>query len=298
MGNNEGRLNYMVTLRMGYFYGTLGMLGFSLTLPATRAAIIDLNPLIVGLGRALVAAVLALIFLLVTRQALPAKKHLIPLIAVALGVVIGFPILTSLAMEHVNASHGAVVLGLLPIATACFGVLISKERPSNAFWIAAIFGTVVVVSFLLFQAHGMFKLYDVMLLGGVISAAMGYAVGAKLAKEMGSWQVISWALVLAVPFLIVPVIAQINSTGFNPGVTSLLGFLYVSCVSMFLAFIAWYAGLAAVGTAKIGLLQLLQPFVTIAASAQLLKENVSTSTVIVACFVAISVFVGQRARTY
>ncbi len=286
----------MNTIQRGYFYGTLGMLGFSLTLPATRAAVLDLNPLIVGLGRGLVAAVLALIALLVTRQTLPAKKHLMPLAFVASGVVIGFPVLTSLAMEHVNASHGAVMLGMLPIVTACFGALVSKERPSNSFWVAAFFGTTVVVGYSLFQAHGAFDLYDLMLVGGVVSAAMGYAVGAKLAKEMGSWRVISWALVMAAPFLAEPVIMQITSTGFDPSTISLIGFLYVSCISMFLAFIAWYAGLALVGTAKIGLLQLLQPFVTIAVSALLLKENVSTTTVVFACLVATSVFVGQRTR--
>lgn len=164
------------------------------------------------------------------------------------------------------------------------------------FWAAALFGTAIVVGFLFFQAHGIFTLYDLMLLGGVIAAAIGYAMGAKLAKEMRSWQVISWALVLAAPFLVVPVVVQFTATGFNPGLPSLLGFLYVSCVSMFLAFIAWYAGLALVGTAKIGLLQLLQPFLTILASALLLGEDVSTSMVLIALLVAVSVLGGQRAR--
>lgn len=280
----------------GYIYGAVGMLGFSLTLPATRIAVMDIDPLLVGLGRALVAAGLALIVLMLSRQPLPTRKQWWPLAVVALGVVVGFPVLTSFAMQHVNASHGAVVLGLLPIATACFGSVISHERPSRMFWAAAVLGTAIVVGFLLFQAHGIFNLYDLMLLGGVIAAAIGYAMGAELAKEMRSWQVISWALVLAAPFLVVPVLAQFNTTGFNPGFPSLLGFLYVSCVSMFLAFMAWYAGLALVGTAKIGLLQLLQPFLTILASALLLGEQVSTSMVLVALVVAVSVLAGQRAR--
>ena len=238
----------MRVLQKGYFYGAIGMLGFSLTLPATRAAVMDIDPLLVGLGRALVAAVLALIVLLFNPRALPTSKQWLPLAVVALGVVVGFPVLTSLAMQHVNASHGAV------------------------------------------------EVYDLMLLGGVIAAAIGYAMGAKLAKEMRSWQVISWALVLAAPFLVMPVIVQLSATGFNPGLASFLGFLYVSCVSMFLAFIAWYAGLSLVGTAKIGLLQLFQPFLTIIASALLLGEQVSTSIVMVALLVAITVFAGQRAR--
>ncbi len=271
------------------------MLGFSLTLPATRVAVMDIDPLLVGLGRALVAATLALIVLMLRRQPLPNRKQWGPLAVVALGVVVGFPMLTSLAMQHVNASHGAVVLGLLPIATACFGSVISHERPSRMFWTAALFGTAIVVGFLLVQAHGIFTLYDLMLLGGVIAAAIGYAMGAKLAKEMRAWQVISWALVLSAPFLLVPVFVQFSTTGFNPGLPSLLGFLYVSCISMFLAFIAWYAGLALVGTAKIGLLQLLQPFLTILASALLLGEHVSPSMVLVALLVAVSVVVGQRA---
>lgn len=280
----------------GYFYGAVGMLGFSLTLPATRVAVADIDPVLVGLGRALVAAALALIVLTLSRQPWPTRKQWWPLAVVALGVVVGFPVLTSLAMQHVNASHGAVVLGLLPIATACFGSVISHERPSRMFWTAALLGTAIVVGFLLVQANGIFTLYDLMLLGGVIAAAIGYAMGAKLAKEMRSWQVISWALLLAAPFLVVPVIVQLSTTGFNPGLASFLGFLYVSCVSMFLAFIAWYAGLALVGTAKIGLLQLFQPFLTIIASALLLGEQVSISIVMVALLVATAVFAGQRAR--
>ena len=295
---NQRKLNrlQMGEIPKGYFYGAVGMLGFSLTLPATRVAVADIDPVLVGLGRALVAAALALIVLTLNRQPLPTRKQWWPLAVVALGVVVGFPVLTSLAMQHVNASHGAVVLGLLPIATACSGSLISHERPSRMFWAAASLGTAIVVGFLLVQAHGIFTLYDLMLFGGVIAAAIGYAMGAKLAKEMRSWQVISWALVLAAPFVVVPVLIQFSTTGFNPGLLSLLGFLYVSSVSMFLAFIAWYAGLALVGTAKIGLLQLLQPFLTILASALLLGEHVSTSMVLVALLVAVSVFAGQRAR--
>lgn len=286
----------MGVLSKGYLYGAVGMLGFSLTLPATRAAVMDIDPLLVGLGRALVAAVLASIVLLFNPRAFPTRKQWLPLAVVALGVVVGFPVLTSVAMQHVNASHGAVVLGLLPIVTACFGSVVSQERPSLAFWAAALFGTAIVVGFLLFQAHGTVEIYDLMLLGGVMAAAIGYAVGAKLAREMRSWQVISWALVLAAPFLVMPVIVQLSATGFNPGQASFLRFLYVSCVSMLLAFIAWYAGLALVGTAKIGLLQLFQPFLTIIASALLLGEQVSTSIVMVALLVAITVFAGKRAR--
>lgn len=281
----------------GYLYGLLGIVGFGLTLPATRAAVAHLNPIVVGLGRSLVAALLAGMLLAVTRQPFPQTRHLRALMLVGAGAVIGFPVLTTLAMQHVDASHGAVVLGLLPLFTALFGSLVGNERPSRAFWVTTLAGTVVVVWFLLFQARGAFKSYDVMLLAGAISAAMSYAVGAQLAKEIGAWQVISWALLLATPALIVPVGISLRDSGFHPTGPSLAGFLYVSGVSMLLAYVAWYKGLVLVGTAKAGLLQLLQPFVTIAASAALLHEHVSGLTVAVAGAVALVVFIGQRTRT-
>lgn len=280
----------------GYFFGLVGVVCFSLTLPATRFAVEDLDPTIVGLGRALVAALFASIMLYWCRQKIPARKYWLNIALVAAGGVIGFPVLTSIAMVHTHASHGAIVLGILPIATACFAVLFGRERPSIAFWFASLCGAVLVVGYSFKESNGQFVFYDFILLLAVLSAGLAYAVGAKIAREIGSWQVICWALLLSVPFLLPAVTFRLIQKGFDPHVTSLLGFLYVSAVSMFLGFFAWYKGLAEGGTAKVGMLQLLQPFMTIGFSSLLLGESINQSAVIIAFFVAIAIFLALKAR--
>lgn len=280
----------------GYLFGLIGVACFSLTLPATRIAVMDLDPTIVGLGRALVAAVFALLILYWYREPIPAIKHWKNIALVAAGGVIGFPVLTSIAMVHTHASHGAVVLGILPLATACFAVVFGGERPSLAFWIASVFGAALVVAYTLKESHGSFVFYDVILLAAVLSAGLAYAVGAQIAREIGSWQVICWALLLSVPFLLPPVIIRLMQEGFHPQANSLAAFLYVSAVSMFLGFFAWYKGLAIGGTAKVGLLQLLQPFMTIGFSALLLGESVTSSTLLISTVVAIVIFFAFKTR--
>lgn len=278
----------------GLLYGFVGVFGFSLTLPATRAAVADFTPLFVGLGRGFVAAIIAAIVLALSRQPLPSWKQLKELTIVAFGVVLGFPLLSAWAMERLPAAHGAVVLGLLPLATALAAVVRAGERPSLNFWLASIVGSATVVGFALIDGVGQLQLGDLALLGSIVAAAIGYAEGGRLAQSLGGWQVISWALVLAVPVEVLPLAISLEHQNLFASPTAWLGFGYVSLVSQYLAFFAWYRGLAVGGVARVGQLQLLQPFLTILASALLLGEEITHLTAGAAFVVVMSVAVGRQ----
>lgn len=279
----------------GLFYGFLGVLGFSLTLPATRVAVQYLEPSIVGLGRALVAALLSLFLLVLTRQAIPSRKHLGSLIIVAGGVIAGFPLLSAWALQRVPSAHGAIILGLLPLATALVATFRGGERPSRGYWIAAILGTVVVIGFTIMTGAGRPQPADLALIAAVIAAAIGYAEGALLVRVLGGWQVICWALLLAAPFIAIPVGIAIATHGIAAPPSAWFCFAYVAIVSQCVAFFAWYRGLALGGVARVSQLQLLQPFITIAASALLLGEYISPLTFGAAIIVCISVMLGRKA---
>ncbi|HEY0887374.1 MAG TPA: DMT family transporter [Ramlibacter sp.] len=279
---------------LGYLLGLLAVVAFAVTLPATRVAVRALDPVFVGLGRAVGAALLAGAFLLATRQRLPSREQLKSLAVVAAGVVVGFPLLSAWAMRHVDASHGGVVLGILPLATAATGAMFSGERPSARFWVCAVIGSALVAGYSLTQSRGALALADVALVGAVISAAIGYAEGARLSRALGGLQVISWALVLSAPLLLVPVLLAAPSTIRLP-IESWAGFAYVMVISQFLAFIPWYRGLALGGIARVGQTQLLQPFLTILAAALLLGEPGDIVTWMVAALVVAVVAVGRAA---
>jgi drug/metabolite transporter (DMT)-like permease len=278
-----------------WFYGFLGVVSFSFTLPATRLAVADLDSIFVGLGRALVAALLAALLLTLTHQPYPSRSHIRSLLLVAAGVVIGFPLLSAWPLRYVPANHGAIMLGLLPLATAIAGVLRAGDRPSRGFWVASSAGSAVVITFALLTGGGRLHTVDIALLAAVVAAAFGYAEGGRVAREIGSWQVICWALLVATPFLLIPVGFSVAS-GVHASVSAWIGFAYVSIVSMFLGFFAWYRGLALGGVARIGQLQLLQPFFTLGASAALLGEHITPLTLVVAGLVAVIVALGRKAR--
>jgi drug/metabolite transporter (DMT)-like permease len=280
----------------GYPYGFLGVLIFSLTLPATRMAVVALDPVFVGFGRSIVAAVFALILLGVTRQAIPPMKFLPNFCLVGLGVVIGFPLLSAIAMRDAPASYGAVIIGLLPLSTALFGVWRAGERPSRSFWIFAGLGSTLVISFALLSGRGSLRLADFALLGAVVTAGLGYAEGAVLSRKLGSWQVICWTLVLSVPLLLPMVWRYAPAHLSSVPASALIGFLYVSFFSQFLGYLAWYRGLSIGGIARIGQVQLIQPFLTILASALLLNETLGLMTLGFAAGVIACVALGKRAR--
>lgn len=281
-------------LRLGYLFGFVGVASFSLTLPATRVAVASLDPVFVGLGRAVVAAALAAIVLVVQRVPWPGRALLPRLALVACGVVIGFPLFSAWALRYVPSAHAAVVIGLLPLATAVAGALIAHERPSRVFWACAIFGSVVVVAFALWRGGGAPHPADGLLVLSVIAAAVGYAEGARLARTMGGWQVICWALVIAAPVVAVPTALSLDARVFAAPAEAWVGFAYVSVVSMFLGFFAWYRGLAQGGIAAVGQVQLIQPFLTIFASAWLLGEPIDTATILAAGLVIAAIAIGRR----
>jgi drug/metabolite transporter (DMT)-like permease len=282
--------------RAGLLWGFVGVASFSLTLPATRVAVAALDPVFVGLGRAVIAALLAAIVLVVSRAPWPGRALLPRLAIVAAGVVIGFPLFSAWALRHVPAAHGAVVIGLLPLATAMAAAWIAHERPSRLFWLCATFGSGVVVAFALWQGGGAPHPADLLLVLAVASAAIGYAEGGRLSRTMPGWQVICWALVLAAPIVAIPTALAIDARLLSAPLPAWIGFGYVSVVSMFLGFFAWYRGLALGGIATVGQVQLVQPFLTILASAWLLGERVDVATYIAASLVIGSIAVGRRAR--
>jgi len=275
--------------------GVAGVVAFSMTLPATKLALHGLQPVFVSLGRALVAAALSAICLVVTRQPRPRGSQWPRLAVVGAGAVVGFPILSAFALEHLTAAHSAVITGLLPAATAVMAVLRAGERPSPTFWLACAAGAGCVLLFAWTQGAGSVSVWDLLVLAAVALAGLAYAEGAALTRELGAWQTMCWALVITAPLLVVPVAAASAGAASAPP-EAWLGLAYVSIVSMFLGMFAWYRALSVGGTARIGQLQLAQPVLTLAWSAALLGEAVGIGTLVAALAVIGSVAVTQRVR--
>jgi drug/metabolite transporter (DMT)-like permease len=281
----------------GMLLGLVGVAMFSLTLPLTRMAVAELDPAFVALARALVAAVLGAIWLRWNRAALPPKSALLPLAMVSLGCVIGFPWLTSIALRTLPASHGAVLVGTLPLATAVFSALRGNEKPSAGFWVMALLGSAIVIGFSLRQSGGSFHSADLLMFGAVVLGALGYAEGGRLAQTLGGQPVISWALVLSAPLLLPLVLwlswPQLDAIA-HAGVRAWLGFAYVSVFSMFIGFFFWYRGMARGGIARVGQVQLVQPFLTLVGAALLLGEPLELSNFVFAFAVIAVVAAGRR----
>lgn len=272
----------MLSTRAGLWWGLLGVAAFSFTLPFTRIAVGGLSPLFIGSGRAVVAAALAAVALAATRQHPPTRTQWARLAVVAGGVVAGFPLLTSFAMTTAPASHGAVVVGLLPAATAVMVVVRTREHPSRAFWVFAALGAIAAVVFASMQNGGLGELHwaDLLLFGAVLAAAVGYAEGGLLARELGSWQTVSWALVLAAPLMLALTLASAIQQPPHASAVEWLAFAYLAAVSMFLGFFAWYRGLAMGPMAQVSQVQLIQPVMSIAWAGLLLHEAIGWATVL------------------
>ncbi|MBA2240720.1 MAG: DMT family transporter [Solirubrobacterales bacterium] len=280
---------------VGLALGALGVLGFSFSLPATKLAVGSLDPWFVAFGRAVAAAALAGFVLVATRARRPSPTQWRRLGIVALGVVVGFPLFTSIALETSGSAHGAVVIAVLPAATAVAAVARAGERPGRLFWAGAIAGVVVVGVFALAYSSGAFTAADLWLLLAVVTCAIGYAEGGALARELGGARTICWALLLSLP-LTLPV-ALLSADGLaGASREAWLGFAYVCLVSMFLGFFAWYAGLARGGVARVSQVQLAQPLLTLLWSALLLGEYVGPGTLLAAVAVLACVLVTQRSR--
>jgi drug/metabolite transporter (DMT)-like permease len=266
----------------GVWWGLLGVVAFSFTVPLTRVAVEGMSPLFIGAGRAVVAAVLAALALGLTRQRFPRGVQWFRLAVVAGGIVAGFPLLTTFALTSTSASHGAIVIALLPAATATIAVIRGRERPRPLFWVLTAVGVAAALVFALVQSGGFGSLHwaDLLLLGAVLAAAIGYAEGGLLARELGAWQTISWALVVASPVMIVLTLATLASGLPEASPVQWLSFAYLGAVSMFLGFFAWYHGLAIGPMAQVSQIQLVQPVMTIAWAGLLLGEPMTWTTVV------------------
>ncbi|MGD9912584.1 MAG: DMT family transporter [Rhizobiaceae bacterium] len=278
----------------GWGSGLLGVIIFSGSLPATRVAVGGFAPLFLTSARALIAALLATVLLLALRQKRPEGADLVPLIVVALGVVVGFPLLTALALQHVTSAHSIVFIGLLPLATAIFGVIRGGERPQPAFWVFSIVGAALVAGFALFNS-GLGSLQgDLLMIAAIVVCGLGYAEGARLSRRLGGWQVISWALVLSAPVMAAIALMALPATWSGIGAPAWLGLAYVSVFSMLVGFVFWYRGLALGGIAGVGQLQLLQPFFGLALAGLLLNEPVAWSMIAVTGLVVLCVAGARR----
>ncbi|MDQ0279406.1 drug/metabolite transporter (DMT)-like permease [Arthrobacter silviterrae] len=282
----------------GLWWGLLGVAAFSFTVPLTRVADGGLSPLFVGSGRAVVAGALAVLALALTRQQLPQGKQWLRLAVIAGGIVVGFPLLTSFALATAPASHGAVVVALLPAATATAAVLRGRERPSAAFWAATAVGALAAIGFAVVQSGGLgtIGVTDILLFGAVLAAAIGYAEGGLLARELGAWQTVSWALVVALPLMAVLAGATMASQPPSASPMQWAAFAYLGVVSMFLGYFAWYRGLALGPMAPVSQTQLVQPVLSLAWAWLLLGESLSWTTVLGGAAVVLCAGTAVRVR--
>ncbi|MBH3404036.1 DMT family transporter [Pseudomonas glycinae] len=265
----------------GWINGFIGVVIFSGSLPATRLAVLEFDPVFLTVIRATIAGALALCLLWLFRERRPGRDQWLSLLIVALGVVVGFPLLTALALQYVTSAHSIVFVGLLPLATAIFGVLRGGERPRPVFWIFSVLGSSLVVGFAISQGLTASPTGDLLMLAAILACGLGYAEGAKLSRTLGGWQVICWALVLSLPVMAVLSVWLAPASFSGISVSAWLCLAYVSLFSMLIGFVFWYRGLAQGGIAAVGQLQLLQPFFGLALAATLLHEHVSVGMLVV-----------------
>lgn len=277
-----------------YLWGFLGVVAFGLTLPATRLAVAHLDAWWVSFARASLAGLVAGLILLATRGPRPRRDEIGQLFLTGAGVVLGFPLLTTLAMTSASASHGAVVIGLLPLGTVVTGALLGGERHSLLFWLLSLLGSATVVGFALLEGAGRLSWADLALLGAVVAASVGYASGAKLSQRLAGWRVICWTLVVCLPLMLPLMLWRSWYVPLEAPTDAWLGFVYISLFSQLLGFFAWYRGLVLGGIARVGQVQLLQLFVTLIASTWWLGEAVDLRTWAFGTLVVLIVAVGRR----
>ncbi|MDB5753270.1 MAG: putative transporter [Ramlibacter sp.] len=283
----------------GLWLGLLGVAIFALTLPMTRLAVgtpeaPQMSGMFIAMGRAVVAGVLSIGFLLATRAPWPRRADWRPLALTAAGVVFGFPLFTSIAMRYVEAIHASVIVGVLPLATALVGALLHRQRPSTGFWVCGVLGSLLVMAFAVLKSADGLRLHlaDGLLLAAMACAAVGYGYGARLSQRMRAEHVICWALVLSLP-LTLPLAA--TSLPARPlSASAWWAFGYVAVFSMWIGFFAWYRGLALGGTVRVSQVQLVQPFISMLLAVPLLGERLDAVTAGFALAVIATVFIGKK----
>jgi drug/metabolite transporter (DMT)-like permease len=278
----------------GWINGLIGVAIFSGSLPATRAAVMDFDPVFLTIARATIAALLGIALLLLFREKRPERGDLPALGLVALGVVVGFPLLTALALRHITSAHSIVFIGLLPLSTAVCAVLRAGERPRAGFWVFSCIGSALVAGYAVRQGVPASPAGDLFMLAAIVVCGLGYAEGAKLSRRLGGWQVISWALALSLPVMLALLVLATPPRLDEVGLPAWIGLAYVSLFSMLIGFIFWYRGLARGGIAAVGQLQLLQPFFGLTLAATLLGEQVSAGMLAVTLAVVLCVGGAKR----
>ncbi|WP_432101015.1 DMT family transporter [Streptomyces sp. WAC 04229] len=280
----------------GTLLAALGVVAFSLTFPATAWGLEGFGPWSLIAVRSILAAVIAGGCLLVLRVALPERRHWTGLAVVGAGVVLGFPLLTTLALQTSTTAHAAVVVGLLPLTTALFSALRIGTRPSRTFWLAALAGAAAVIAFTVQQSGGALTSADAYLFGALLVCAAGYTEGGRLARVMPGWHVIGWALVLCLPLTVPMAGVALSFEPVHLTAHSVTGLLWVAAGSQFLGLVVWYRGMAAIGIPKASQLQLAQPLLTLVWSVLLLGEHLTVAAPLTAAAVLVCIAVTQRAR--
>lgn len=279
----------------GWLNGLIGVVIFAGSLPATRIGVLGFSPEFLTTSRAAIAGVIGLICLIVFKQVKPNSQQLKTLIIVAFGVVIGFPLFTALALQTISSSHAIIFVGLLPLSTAIFAVFRGGEKPTLQFWLFAILGSCLVLIFMFFENKSLsLSLGDLYMLAAIVVCGLGYAEGGKLSSELGGWQVICWALVVALPIMLFGSVYYFPDHYSNISIAPILALLYVSLFSMLIGFVFWYKGLALGGIAKVGQIQLLQPFIGLMLSALLLGEHISLAMILVSISVVACVVMAKK----
>ena len=278
----------------GMLIGFIGILIFSLTLPVSKIAVLSFDPYFIAFGRAALAGAVAITYLVYKKEAIPQKTDFAKFVVIALGVVFGFPIFTTVAMTHGSSSHGAVILGMMPLATTVIGVIRFKERPSLGFWIVSLLGAVLVVVYALLKNSGSFTSVDVLLVLGGICACIGYVEGGELSRKINPRAVISWALVISLPVNLLMSYLTFGAGYLDLGIIPWTTFVYLSLFPMFIGFFFWYEGLAIGGIARVSQVQLIQPFCTLLAASILLGDSLTLMNVVFAVLVISTVILGKR----
>lgn len=278
----------------GWLNGFIGVVIFSGSLPATRLAVMEFDPVFLTGARAVIAGLLGLLLLLALKERRPEKSDFASLALVALGCVIAFPLLTALALQHITSAHSIVFIGALPLTTAIFAVLRGGERPRAGFWGFSALGCALVASYAFVQGITVAPIGDALMLAAIVACGLGYAEGARLSSHLGGWQVISWALVISLPVML-PLAWFMSPLTFE-GIhaSAWWGLAYVSLFSMLIGFVFWYRGLAQGGVASVAQLQLLQPFFGLALAGWLLGEQVTLLMQITAIAVIVCVAGARR----
>ncbi|MDR0228040.1 MAG: DMT family transporter [Flavobacteriaceae bacterium] len=265
----------------GWINGFIGVLLFSGSMPATKVAVLSLDPIFVTFSRAAIAGILALICLFIFKEKRPSKEQLPSLLLVAFGGVVGFPLLSALALQYITSAHSLVFLGILPMSTAIFAVIRGGEKPKSIFWLFSVIGSLLVIGFAFSQGVTSSPMGDILMLLAILLCGLSYAEGAKLSKSLGGWQVISWAVVISLPISLPLMFYSAPTELTLVPIEAWVGVLYLGLFSMFIGFIFWYKGLAQGGIASVGQLQLLQPFFGLALAATLLHEYVSSGMLLI-----------------